>query len=57
MARRQLRTVKKSHQTGRLDREAVRAAVILVRDRRNAAADAGAGESPNQQNAGSGTGE
>ncbi|HYH80025.1 MAG TPA: hypothetical protein VEX86_09505 [Longimicrobium sp.] len=34
MARKQLRTVKKSSQTGRLDRDAVRSEVIIVRDAR-----------------------
>ncbi len=32
MSKKQLRTVKKSSQTGRLDRAAVRAAVIAARD-------------------------
>lgn len=32
MPKKQLRTVKKSSQTGRLSREAVRSAVITVRD-------------------------
>lgn len=35
MASKQLRTVKKSDETGRLNREAVRSAVIAVRDARN----------------------
>jgi len=34
MAKKELRTVKKSNQTGRLNRAAVRAAVIAVRDAR-----------------------
>lgn len=35
MARKQLRTVKKGDRTGRLDRQAVRAVVIAVRDGRD----------------------
>jgi hypothetical protein len=35
MVKKQLRTVKKSNQTGRLDRGAVRSEVILVRDGRS----------------------
>lgn len=35
MAKKELRTVKKSTQTGRLSREAVRSAVITVRDGRS----------------------
>lgn len=35
MAKKQLRTVKKSPDTGRLNRDAVRAAVIALRDERS----------------------
>jgi hypothetical protein len=41
MAKKELRTVKKSTQTGRLSREAVRSAVITVRDGRNSGASKG----------------
>jgi hypothetical protein len=38
MAKKELRTVKKSTQTGRLSRDAVRSAVISVRDGRSSSA-------------------